>query len=214
VSNLLVDSGHQAHVGLAPLPAQVPRLHLEQLERVQLQHDLLDAQDLLEDGRRLEDDEHHDPGALVLGELVQDAQQVDAGEDVAPPDSRRVAVLELLGVQLGLLADHAVGKVQVHVAVLGLDEAGDVQVEELEDERHAVGEQQVLARELELVDVVDLEVLEHEEQDGRDGLDEDLLVAVRVYAEFDCEEVRAQQVLGKEVRHDLQRVVFGPRLRH
>jgi hypothetical protein len=30
------------------------------------------------------DGTHHDPGVLPLGELVEDAQQVDAGEHVSP----------------------------------------------------------------------------------------------------------------------------------
>ena len=65
-----------------------------------------------------------------------------------------------------------------------------------------------------LVHMVDLEVLKHEQQNGRYRLDQDLLVAIRVYPELDRQEVRAEQILRKQIRHDLQRVGFGPRLRH
>lgn len=56
----------------------------------------------------------------------------------------------------------------------------DVLVEELEDERDAVGKDEVLAHVLKLVDVVDLEVLEEEEKSGRDRLHDDLLVTIDI----------------------------------
>ena len=56
----------------------------------------------------------------------------------------------------------------------------DVLVEELEDKRDAVGEDEVLAHVLKLVDVVDFEVLEEKKERGGDRLDDDLLVTVDI----------------------------------
>ena len=49
---------------------------------------------------------------LPLGELVEDPEEVDAGEHVPPAEGRGVPDLQGLGRQLGLLLDHARGKVQ------------------------------------------------------------------------------------------------------
>ena len=55
---------------------------------------------------------HHNPGVLPLGELVEDSEEVDAGEHVPPAEGGGVADLQGLGRQLGLLPDNARGKVE------------------------------------------------------------------------------------------------------
>ena len=55
---------------------------------------------------------HHDPGVLPLGELVEDPEEVDAGEHVPPAEGRGVADLQGLGRQLRLLPDYARREVQ------------------------------------------------------------------------------------------------------
>ena len=44
---------------------------------------------------------------LPLGELVEDSEEVDAGEHVPPAEGGGVADLQGLGRQLGLLPDYA-----------------------------------------------------------------------------------------------------------
>ena len=53
-------------------------------------------------------------------------------------------------------------------------------IEELENERNAIGEDQVLTHEFELVNVVDFEMLEKQEKDSGNGLDDNFLVTVDV----------------------------------
>lgn len=105
--------------------------------------------------------------------------------------------------------------------VLGSDVGHDVLIEELEDERDAVGKHQVLGHVLKLrpktrqaaeqaapaltpsaacspgklcpvkvptpahlVDVIQFEVLEEQQQDSRDGLDNDLFVAIHIHPQL------------------------------
>ena len=49
---------------------------------------------------------------LPLGQLVEYPEEVDAGEHVPPAVGRSVPNLQGLRSQLGLLTDHARGKVQ------------------------------------------------------------------------------------------------------
>ena len=50
---------------------------------------------------------HHDPRVFPLGELVEYPEEVDAGEHVPPAEGRRIADLQRLGRQLGLLPNYA-----------------------------------------------------------------------------------------------------------
>ena len=117
--------------------------------------------------------------------------------------------LERLCGELGLLPDDAAGVVQQGDVVLAADVGHDVLVEELQHQGDAVGEDQVLGHELELVNVVDLEVLEEQEKDGGDGLDDDLLVSVHVYPELHGLHDGHGHLLGQDVRHDVDGVCLG-----
>ena len=57
---------------------------------------------------------------LPLGELVEDPEEVDAGEHVAPAEGGGVADLQRLRRQLGLLPDDARREVQEGDAERGL----------------------------------------------------------------------------------------------
>ena len=123
---------------------------------------------------------HHYPGVLPLCQLVQNPQQVDTACHVSPTENRDIANLKGFCCQLWLFSNDTAGKVQEGNVVLAANVSHDVLVEELENEGNAVGKDQVLRHELELVDVVDLEVLQKEEENGRYSFDNDLLVSVYI----------------------------------
>ena len=56
--NFLVDGAHGLHVAFAPLPPEILRLHLEQLQDVQLHHRVLHLQRPLQDRGGLKHDQH------------------------------------------------------------------------------------------------------------------------------------------------------------
>lgn len=58
MAHFLIDGTHRLHVGLAPLPAQILGLHLEQFEHVKLKQGVLHFQGPLQDRRRFENNQH------------------------------------------------------------------------------------------------------------------------------------------------------------
>lgn len=64
--------------------------------------------------------------------------------------------------------------------VLGRDVGVDVLIEELEDQRYAVGKHELLSHVLKLENMVDLEMLQQKQEYPRNGLDDDLLMPVHV----------------------------------
>lgn len=78
-----VDSRDDAHVGLAPLAAAVRGLRLEELERVEAESGLGDLERLAEDGAGLVLDEEEGAVGLALGDLLEEAEEVDVGEEEA-----------------------------------------------------------------------------------------------------------------------------------
>ncbi len=80
VPDLLVNGTHRLHVVLAPLPPEKLGLHLEQLQRVHLEHRLPHPKTALQRLCTLEEDQHHDAAVLPLGQLVENAQQVDGAK--------------------------------------------------------------------------------------------------------------------------------------
>ena len=119
---------------------------------------------------------------LPLGQLLQDPDQVDAGEEVAPAVARVCgrALYDVTGRVHVLRVEDAVGEIQRGEVVSSGDVLHHVLVEELENKRYAVGEDEVLAHVLELVDMVHLEVLQKEEEYGRNGFYDDLLMPVDI----------------------------------
>lgn len=78
-----VNGRDDAHVGLAPLAAAVRRLRLEELERVEAEGGLGDLERLAEDGARLVLDEEEGAVRFALGDLLQEPEEVDVGEEEA-----------------------------------------------------------------------------------------------------------------------------------
>ena len=103
---------------------------------------------------------------LPLGEFVEDPQQVDAAGHVPPAVDGGVPHLQRLCCQLGLLPDDAAGEVEESDVVLAANVGHDVLIEKLQHQRDAIGEDQVLRHELELINVVDLEMFQEKEEDG------------------------------------------------
>ena len=68
--------------------------------------------------------------------------------------------------------------------VFGCDIRHNVLVEKLQNQRNAVGKDQVLRHEFELVDVIQLEMFQQQQQDGGHGLDQNLLVPIDVDAQL------------------------------
>lgn len=62
-----------------------------------------------------------------------------------------------------------------HLRVLRLDVRENVVVEELQNDRDAVGEDQVLADVFELINVIDFQVLQKQQENGRHCLDDHFL---------------------------------------
>ena len=156
--------------------------HLEQLEDIELGEGMVNFESPLQNGGRSKHDEHDSTEVLPLGELLQDAEQVDGGEEVTPAESLvGGATLPDVGVLHVDRIECTAGEIQGGDVVASGHVLADILVEELEHERDAVGKDQVLTQILKLVDVVHFEVLEEEKKGGRDGLHNHLLVAVHVH---------------------------------
>ena len=82
--------------------------------------------------------------------------------------------------QAYLWVENTIGEVERGEVISSRDVLHHVLVEELEHEWDTVGKDEVLAHVLELVDVVHFQVLQEEQQNGRNRLHDDLLVAVDV----------------------------------
>ena len=72
-----------AHVGLPPLAPAVGCLRLEQLERVEAEVRLGDLERLAQDGAGFVLDEQEGAVGFTLGDLLEQAEQVDVGEEEA-----------------------------------------------------------------------------------------------------------------------------------
>ena len=224
VPHAVVDGGHRLHVAPPPVASEVLGLRLEQLQDVQLEEGVPHLEGPLQDRSGAEHDHDHRATVLPLRELLEYAHQVDAGEEVAPtvplvrgragfgpspnfsshhPHQGRVhAPLPPRWVE------DAVGKVHRGVVAPRRDVLSHgLLVEELEDEGDAVGKDELLADKLKLVYVVQLEVLQEEKQDGRHGLDDDLLVPADIQGHLGRLDDVGRGFRGKDVHQDVQGVV-------
>lgn len=93
--------------------------------------------------------------------------------------------------------------------VLGSDVGHDVLIEELQDQRDAVGKYQVLGHVLKLVDVVQFEVLEQQQQHSRNGLNDDLFVAVHIHPQLHALQHCGGHLLRQDICQDVDGVCFG-----
>lgn len=78
-----IYSRDDAHVRLPPLAPAVRRLRLEQLERVKAEVGLGDLERLAQDGAGFVLDEQEGAVGFALGDLLQQTEQVDVGEEEA-----------------------------------------------------------------------------------------------------------------------------------
>ena len=147
-----------------------------------LHHGVSNLQRSLENLRRPEHHQHHRPKMLPLCQLLQNPDQVDTTEQIPPtvPSVRRRTLRNVRHSLSVLRIEHAVGEVETGEIIPRGNVLTDVLIEELEDERDAVGEDEVLAHILKLVDVVDLEVLEEEKESGGDCLHDDFLMTIDI----------------------------------
>ena len=76
-----VDGRDDAHVGLAPLPAAVRGLRLEELERVEAEVGLGDLERFAEDGAGFVLHEEQRAVGFSLGDLLEQTEEVDVGEE-------------------------------------------------------------------------------------------------------------------------------------
>jgi len=128
---------------------------------------MVHLQGSLQDGGRAEHDQHHSPEVLPLGQLLQDAQEVDGGEQIAPAEAFvGGAALSNVGKLCVDRIEDTVREIQSGKVVPCGHVLAHVLVEELEHKGDAVGKDEVLAQIFKLVDVVDLKMLEQQQEGG------------------------------------------------
>ena len=90
MAHFLINGRQGAHVQASPLPPEKFGLQFERLQRVQLHDRIADTKSSFQYSSRLEEHQDQHTGSLPLGQFIENADEIDAGVQIAPAVSGRL----------------------------------------------------------------------------------------------------------------------------